>query len=342
MPWDADKKIRDNDIVNESEFNPNDPADKAVKTEAKGMLSPAFTGESLLGNGKDGSAVLSSDTTLNEDKYYQSLKVESGVSLDTNGYKVYVVSELENNGIIHNDGEDGGDGIGAGGSATAGSGGSGGGGGTLAEAPDGGAGGAGTSSSANDPGENGTNTDPSLGIDGAAGGDPGGNAGSATSENGQFIREMQTTIAANSETGVSTLLRFFGASSGGTLSNSAGSGGGGTPGGTQSFHDNGAGGGAGGTGGIVYIFARTITNNGTIRSNGGDGGNGADGSGGGAAGSGGAGGSGGVVVLGYYSLTQGTIQVSGGAKGVSGSGGQNEENDGAPGNQGNVYRIKFT
>ena len=56
------------------------------------------------------------------------------------------------------------------------------------------------------------------------------------------------------------------------------------------------GGGGGGGGGIVFISCRTITNNGTIRSNGGDGGNGGNGGQGGvAAGAGTSGGNGSVV-----------------------------------------------
>ena len=56
--------------------------------------------DSVYGQGTDGDVVISSNTTLTSDKYYSNLTVNSGITLLTNGYRVFVKGTLTNNGFI--------------------------------------------------------------------------------------------------------------------------------------------------------------------------------------------------------------------------------------------------
>jgi hypothetical protein len=46
--------------------------------------------DSVYGTGSDGNVVISSNTVLFRDMYYNSLTVNLGANLDTNGFKVFV------------------------------------------------------------------------------------------------------------------------------------------------------------------------------------------------------------------------------------------------------------
>ena len=80
--------------------------------------------------------------TLKRDIYMQDLTINSGVYLETNGYRIFVRGTLHNEGWIRNDGADGTDG-GLTSTYSAGGGGAGGAGGTLASGTAGSAGGRG-------------------------------------------------------------------------------------------------------------------------------------------------------------------------------------------------------
>jgi len=56
--------------------------------------------DSIYGGGVDGNVTISSNTVLSRDMYYQSLTVNSGASLVTNGFRVFVEKTLTNNGTI--------------------------------------------------------------------------------------------------------------------------------------------------------------------------------------------------------------------------------------------------
>jgi len=56
--------------------------------------------DSIYGEGVDGDVTIASNTTLGRDMYYRSLTVNSGVSLITNGFRVFVEKTLTNNGTI--------------------------------------------------------------------------------------------------------------------------------------------------------------------------------------------------------------------------------------------------
>jgi len=59
---------------------------------------------SVYGDGHDGSSTTTGNVTLTEDSYYVNLTVESGHTLDLSGYRLFVSGTLNNQGTIHNDG----------------------------------------------------------------------------------------------------------------------------------------------------------------------------------------------------------------------------------------------
>lgn len=62
---------------------------------------------SVFGSGDDGNVTISSNTTLTRDMYYENLVINSGIILNTNGYKIFVRNVLKNNGTIRNNGSNG-------------------------------------------------------------------------------------------------------------------------------------------------------------------------------------------------------------------------------------------
>ncbi len=93
------------------------------------LLTPAFT-SSFFGDGSDGNVVISSNTSLTRDMFYNNLTINTGITLNPNGYKIFVLEDLTQNGtgVIARNGNTGGVGS-AGGAAAVGGGGGGGGGG---------------------------------------------------------------------------------------------------------------------------------------------------------------------------------------------------------------------
>lgn len=293
--------------------------------------------------------------TLLRDANFQSLTIENGYTLRTNGYKIYATSSVTNAGTITNSGYNGTNG-GEGTLVTQGTAGLGGNGTTAGSLPASAAGGNGalgappnTAAYPTYNGNAGTSTNPSIGsagsdsaVSGAYQSQTGGAAGAggtATAENctiNQNVTAFPITLTAGVEADGTFKYFFKGATSGATLSCSASSGGGpggcgGTPGfGTPQGY-GGGGGGGGGTGGIVYIVAVTLTNSGSILSTGGNAGTGGaatatSGTPGQAGATGGAG-TGGVILLGYMTLADtGTISVAAGT--------------GNGGNAGKIYKCK--
>ena len=346
-----------------------------INDATDGLSVDVFQG--VFGDGSDGDITISSDTSLARDMYYENLTINNGVTLTSSGFRIFVRGTLTNNGTISAKGNDGtnganatADGIGTGGPggaalAT----------GTIYGGLAGGAGAdgvtytgqgerAGKATSA------GTNLNPSItGVNGAKGGNGGqawgnvpggvaGDGGTATLEVA-LLDALFSIVTLNAETifdkGIPYLLR--GITSNFILSSSAASSGGGSGGVKPTLAgvttSSGGGGGAGSTGGIVYIQANIIVNNGTITANGGNGGNGgnayttnsANSRGGGSGG--GAGGSGGLVVLIYNTYpTAGTVTVAGGTGGAGGTyvGGSGADNggNGAAGNAGKYIQLKLS
>jgi hypothetical protein len=54
----------------------------------------------IYGSGADGTATISSDTTLTRDYYYQDLTINSGKVLQTGGFRLFVKGTLTVNGTI--------------------------------------------------------------------------------------------------------------------------------------------------------------------------------------------------------------------------------------------------
>lgn len=332
-------------------------------TNAVGSVTITAGSNTIFGDGSDGVTTIAATTTLSSDKYYNSLTVNSGITLYTGGYKIFDKGTLTNNGIIANDGGNGGNAsagtAGAACSATASS--------TTAGymgLPSAGATGVGPTNLAGVASAAGGNLNPGFGVNGAVGGTSGNGGGSGTTAGAAGTATQSTNLSfelknfgvdgvtstallANTTTTLRQLGMFWmNASSSSFIGGSAGSSGG-AAGGSGTTGTSGAGGGGGCPGGVISIVANTLANNGTIQTKGGIGGNGGNaGTTTGAFGGGGtgAGGSGGVIVLGFSTSTAiGTIDVSGGlagqTAGTGGTGGGTAGSLGANGNTGNVYRI---
>jgi len=248
-------------------------------------VPPAVPSCSVCGAGTDPATTISSDTTLARDMHYQSLTVNSGKTLKTNGFRIFVSGKLTNNGVISAAGASGSNG-GAhskeGNNYVAGAGGAGGVGFTannLGGSASGGGGGGGCALPIGFSGRRicnggdgtaGSGISPRLGGAGGAGGtDRGAGVGAAGA--GTSVTAEQTTSLIND------MARFLTATlEGGTKINGGAGGGGGAGGrldttGTGSY-TSAPGGGGGAGGGVMVIIARELENNGLITVQGGDGG----------------------------------------------------------------------
>lgn len=313
-----------------------------VATNAStGLIDPSFLPATAgnFGSGIDGPVIISSTTTLNRDMFYTSLVVNNGAGIISNGYKIYANQSIVVNGIIQNNGNQGGNAVSG---TSAGIGGSGGGGGTLNAGRSGGTGANGDAGV----GTNGSSTLAAVilnsGASGGAGtngGGAGGTGGTTTLETlGYGVGSFVDSIASTTEQSLNEYIQAVASKTGAALSIFPGAGGGGAGG--FNSGSGGRGGGGGGGGGIVEIVSPSLTvgSTGFIQSIGGNGGTGGNGNGSNNPGGGGGGGNGGLVILIYKSLTtSGTISAPAGLAGVGGSGG----NPGSNGNTGVVYKIKL-
>jgi hypothetical protein len=262
----------------------------------------------IYGNGTDGDVTLTVDTTLVRDMYYNNLTVNSGVTLTTAGYRVFVLGTLNCLGTIDRSGASSSTNTGAAAliAGTVGASGAGGNGGGAAAGSAGGA------------------SATAAGTSGGAGGAGAGGAGGAAGT---------VTVVTTNNGGVETLNQPRQATVARDLVNSimtGGSGGGG--GGGSGVAGSGGGGGAGG--GIMILVGRTITGNGTIKANGGNGSTAILANGGG-----GGGGGGGVVILlseNDTTMTSLTVQVNGGTAGA----GNGTGSTGSNGSTGRIFRVR--
>ena len=242
------------------------------------------------GDGSDGDVVISGNTTIVADMNYNNLTINEGVTLNSNGYKIYVLNTLNVNGTIDRSGLDGENG------ATRGVGDPGLGALGLVAGTLGGSGKGGDAPYA-------TTGQPGESVDGIAN-SSGGKGGISTGTNEPAGGTTSTYYEITS-------LNFEDMFT--DLSSKKGGPGGGSGGGQSPFASTPGGGGSGG--GVIFISATNfnIGINGTISSNGGVGGHGLDSYGGG----GGGGGGGGFIALEYRAYTNlGTITVTGGVGGL--------------------------
>jgi len=307
------------------------------------------------GNGADGDVVISSNTSLTADMFYNNLTINNGIILNPNGFRVFVKDTLNciGTGKIACNGNNGGNG-GNGNGNNGGSAGSAGAvvysSGTLPVPLAGSNGGVGVNrgGSGGSVGVNGANTAKGIGVNGTNGGNggtstqightpgkAGGTAGIKTGTILDYPKTYTTAINLFDKNGTAIAQHTI----------SAGSGGGGGGGGQEAC-DGGGGGGSGSTGGMVWIAAKNIINI-NIEAKGGNGGNGGNSySDGGyyraGVGGGGAGGSGGVIILIYSILTASSLSVAGGTKGSYGTLGYNNGCVAAEdGNTGTIIQLQI-
>ena len=329
-------EIKADEMLPESYGKQGAYSELPVAYDAKGALMPTSSLESAyltpFGDGNDGDVIISVDTTLTRDMFYENLTINNGVSLNVGSYRIFVKETLINNGTIHNNGNNA-SGNTAGAAIASGS---------LPGAVAGVNGGSAVAISngalTGGAAIAGNSVAKALGnaaVAGVGGGDshtdasgngPAGATAAAGSKTGTIFNAIRNYIAAYN---LFDVLPSF-AQLGGPPSGSSGSGGGSscsTASGTCSG-SSGSGGGSGGPGGIVTIFAKKIENKGIISVVGGDAGAGSNASFTGtstnyAGGGGGAGapGNGGIIILVYSILSaEGTLNISAGATASGGTG----------------------
>lgn len=250
----------------------------------------------------DGDAVISADTTLTRDMYYNTLVINSGATLFTNGFRVFARTSITNNGFIDRSGANA-SGTAATTALTAG---------TLAAGTTGGAGGTAAGSA-------GGNSATSLGGAGGAGGLGSLGAGGAGGTN---------TLNTAGNGGVETFQNVDRCKEGRNLAGTQvtyGSGGGGGGG------DGVAGGAGGAGGGLIILMSPLITGTGQINAKGGNGFTPI--TGGNKGGGGGAGG--GIIVC----ISENDVTTTSLALSVSGGLGAPGVGTGANGVNGTVGRI---
>lgn len=305
------------------------------------------------GDGSDGDVVISADTTLTRDMYYENLTVNATKVLSPAGYRIFVRDTLTLNGTIRRNGNNGNNGSSSSGASGA-AGGTGGAAladGYLKGAPAGGNGSAGGDFNVSAAGGgNGSNVANSLSASNGALGGNGADTGFGNGTGGQGVTTPSNVkLIANWH--LATLLDIGATGTTIKFNPSASSGGGSGGAGSNGNNDGGGGGGgAGSGGGVLAIYAKTIviSATGAIQANGGNGGNGGngvgDGSNAGGVGGGGGGGNGGILILAYNSLTNaGAITASGGTGGLKGTiGNSSSATDGAAGNAGTIYQFQLS
>ena len=263
-----------------------------------------------------GMAPVSTVYTLTRDIYISTGILNSSTTIKANGYRIFASVSLTVNGTIDRSGNNG-----TNGSTTVSLGQGGGPGG--AAVPDGylkgstvGGNGGGVGAGPNLA----ANVSNSIGVSGVPTG------GVATPSNVKLIANWHlATLLDVSSTGSTVKFTSSGSSDGGS--------------GTGTSSGSGGGGGGASAGGVIAIYARSLTvgATGTISSNGGTGGNGSAGGGSyPSGGQGGGGGSGGVVVLIYNVLNNsGSITANAGLAGSGGGGNSN-------GNPGVIYEFQLS
>lgn len=295
-------------------------------------------GAAFFGDDSEGDVTINADTSLTDDVAYGTLTINAGKTLNTNGFRLYARTII-NNGTIARNGNNGANAIGfthgTGGAALTD--------GTLKGSIAGGDGGDGGTSAPLAP------TTPPLpatvnasltsnnGRAGGVGGNGVSNNGTSGSPGGSIVLTttppVSASLAALNIEFKDGVVPVFNSGSG----TSRGGGGGGSSAGVA---NGGGGGGAGSNGGVMVISCPNIVNNGVISATGGNGGNGAAGGavGTGSGGGGGGGNGGYIIIIGRF-YTGNLPVVTGGNKGLGAtSGGANPGTDGEDGANG-VYKT---
>lgn len=279
-------------------------------SDKSGLTGGAFTFDGV--TAVTGSTRVGSVYTLTRDVFYTSVTVNSGITVNTAGFRMFANVAITNNGIIANNGGNGVTSTGGAGGAA---------GGSLGVGYTGGNGGNAAV---------GANAQTSAGV-----GDFGGTAsagGAGTNAGGSPTALTTPTAAKGGVRFLSSLLSgtFLSASSTGGFSGGAGGGGGG--GGAVAGN---LGGGGGGGGGVLGLYSPVISGTGTFQANGG---NGAAGSGGGNDG-GGSGGGGGVVIFVTRTTLTAALLAQISVAGGTGGAGLGTGTGGSPGLVGTIFSM---
>ncbi len=271
----------------------------------------------VFGDGSDGEATLNgaagvgwasraeSTYTMTRDCFCTILKIDEGVTLKTQGYRIFATVEVVNKGTIEN--------VGAAGGAT----------GTPAEAGHNGVYAGGTAGGTGNAGAGNVGANVSGGFGVGAGGEGGAGSGFAGATGGTVVAATVTFVYRGSVSAVLAACQNFG----GVVRNYAGGAGGGGGGGDGTH--KGGGGGAGG--GLLVMLSPVVLNEGTITVTGGAGGTPTEGN----AGGGGGGGGGAIVVYTLTPWTAGTTHVNGGG----GGGKVGTGTEGKPGANGTLLNV---
>lgn len=318
-------------------------ANKVARYSASGQL-PWIPSQAFFGDGSDGDVVISSNTSLTRDMYYDDLTINNGITLSTKGYRIFVKGTLncEWTGKIASNGWAGGAGAIGVNTGVAPAGGTAGGAdytGATLPTPKvwvvGGAGGgvAGNGTTGTAVTLNETMTSAVAGWAGGAGssGSPGTGWAAGSAGSNPVMRPRTYQSAYNLYDLInSTITRH-------EIAPTGGSGGGGSGNGWNNMW--GGGGGSGSTGGFISIFANIITNL-NVEALGGAGGAG------GATniaptGGGGwwAGGNGWFILIFYSTKTTVTATVTGGAGGAGWVATAPATNSGVAGTAGNAWVV---
>ena len=81
-----------------------DKTNKVAQTDNTGKVPYSLLSIDVYGDGSDGDVIISSNTTLVRDMFYNNLTINSTFTLSNNGFKIFVKGTLTNNGIIANNG----------------------------------------------------------------------------------------------------------------------------------------------------------------------------------------------------------------------------------------------
>jgi hypothetical protein len=279
----------------------------------------------IFGDGSDGDVTIATNTTLSRDMFYTNLTINSGVTLNPNGYRIFVRGTLTNNGTIARNGDAGGNATGA---TTAGGGGAGLSTGTLGGSAAGGAGGVAEAADRGGAGGGGGSGGGVIGIyakfiinNGViqANGGNGGNGWGGTNTYGTLAKSGGSGGSRTlSLSGGRSLISAFGWDLAAVIL--GGSGGGGGAGnftaGSAGSATNPSLGGPGGAGGATPTVPASTTSSG----------------------GGGGGGGGGCVFIVYSSATWGVEQALGGSGGAHG-GGAYPGSAGSSGSSGLVIKL---
>lgn len=286
------------------------------------------------GDGSDGDATISANTTLASDKYYRNLVINSGAIVNTGQFRIFcsISITISGSSSIVSPGNNGSDASGI----TAGAGGAAVGAGYFQASAAGGTGSSPGGSTIHSLGGNGG----SQGGGGAqfapsVGGGSGQAPGTATVSNVKLIANWHLATLLDIETG-------GGGGTGGTKLFEGGGGGG-----LGGFGGGGLGapGGGGSAAGMIAVYAKSITigAGSSIVAAGGNGGNATGASNGG--GGGGGGGAGGIIIMVYNTLSNsGSITTPGGTGGTGGAGGGNGAagSAGISGSTGAIYQFQLS